>query len=287
MGGRPPSFQVMESFRAFTDNAGLFDLGFKGPPYTWSNRQGLSTHILERLDRALVTDNLLSLWPLMHLTHLSDLGSDHRIILLQLIPGVGKGKPSFHFDHRWCQNNDAHAIVLGEWQVSMQGTPQFQLFSLCKAVRHRLVEWARMGTTNSARQIRELRSAIESERDTFPVNWEVIQVLETQLAAAYLQEEAYWKQKSRTNCLQVGDANTNHFHRATTQRRRQNFIEALQDEAGTRHYDEAAKGNISIRFFEKLFSSNGIPPYFLRECFGNPPEDYSCSEFLPGCSYYT
>ncbi|CAL1352559.1 unnamed protein product [Linum trigynum] len=258
----------MEHFRDFIDAAGLLDVGFKGPPFTWSNRQGMATHILERLDRGLVSPNLLSLWPNLQVTHLSDLGSDHRILLFQLTPTAGKGKPRFHFDLRWAGNSDAREIVAQVWQLSFTGTLQFQLFSLCKEVRHQFVQWARLGSTNSARQIRELREAIHSERDNLPTDWDVIKGLESQLSAAYLQEEAYWKQKSRTTWLQKGDSNTNYFHITTTQRRRHNLIEVLRDDSGTPHFDESAKGTVSVGFFQNLFLSNGTSPSFLVHALG-------------------
>ncbi|CAL1353631.1 unnamed protein product [Linum trigynum] len=260
----------MDQFRDFVNSAGLLDVGFKGAPFTWSNRQGIATHILERLDRGLVSSNLLTTWPNLQVTHLSDLGSDHRILLLQLIPAAGKGKPRFHFDLRWAANTEAREIIAQVWQLNVSGTLQFQLFSLCKEARHQLVQWARLGTTNSARHIRELREAIQAERDTLQTDWDIITGLETQLSAAYLQEEAYWRQKSRTTWLQKGDSNTNYFHITTTQRRRHNLIEVLRDDHGQPHYEEPAKGNVSVSFFQQLFLSDGTSPGFLVQALGLP-----------------
>lgn len=47
-----------------------------------------------------------------------------------------------------------------------------------------------------------------------------------------LQEELLWLQKSRNECLKVGDGNTKFFHTSTLIKRRRNKVEALLDDHG-------------------------------------------------------
>jgi hypothetical protein len=42
------------AFRSFVKSCGLFDLGFSGPAYTWTNKRFSSKPTFERLDRCLV-----------------------------------------------------------------------------------------------------------------------------------------------------------------------------------------------------------------------------------------
>ena len=44
----------MNAFRMMIKNCGLFDLGFSGPAYTWTNKHFSSKPTYERLDRCLV-----------------------------------------------------------------------------------------------------------------------------------------------------------------------------------------------------------------------------------------
>jgi hypothetical protein len=44
----------MFAFRSFVKQCGLFDLGFNGPAYTWTNKRFATNPIFERLDRCLV-----------------------------------------------------------------------------------------------------------------------------------------------------------------------------------------------------------------------------------------
>ena len=53
----------MTAFRAFVKHCGLFDLGFSGPAYTWTNRRISSNPVYERLDRCLVNAELCDAYP--------------------------------------------------------------------------------------------------------------------------------------------------------------------------------------------------------------------------------
>ena len=44
----------MNTFHLLIKNCGLFDLGFSGPAYTWTNKKFSSKPVYERLDRCLV-----------------------------------------------------------------------------------------------------------------------------------------------------------------------------------------------------------------------------------------
>ncbi|GMI70665.1 hypothetical protein HRI_000735800 [Hibiscus trionum] len=64
-------------FSEFLFNCELSDLGFSGPPFTWSRRK-----LFQRLDRYVVNSALLSCYPNSYMQHLERLGSDHRPLVL-------------------------------------------------------------------------------------------------------------------------------------------------------------------------------------------------------------
>ncbi|CAL1397365.1 unnamed protein product [Linum trigynum] len=213
---------------------------------------------MERLDRVLASSMAVSSWPGAQVHHLSDLGSDHRIILLQLHPMAAKTKANFHFDSRWIGNEEANQILQAQWLSPVSGTFQYQLHETLKLTRHELYKWAASGTSNSARQIRELQDAISVARDQTMIDWAGIVSLEQQLSEAYLQEEIYWEQKSRTHWLTWGDSNTRFFHLTTLQKRRRNRILLLRDDVGGIHTDEDAKGTVAVAHFGNLFASEAL-----------------------------
>ncbi|CAL1413360.1 unnamed protein product [Linum trigynum] len=149
-------------------------------------------------------------------------------------------------------------IIQRAWSKPLRGTAQFRAFNQLKTVRHDLVEWERLGTSNSARRIRELRTAIEDLRESAQVDWDAIRLLERELSSAYIEEESFWRQKSRVGWLREGDANTKLFHRTVLQRRRFNRLRGLKDETGTLQHEEEAMAGIAIPFYQSIFSSNNV-----------------------------
>ncbi|CAL1363270.1 unnamed protein product [Linum trigynum] len=191
----------------------------------------------------------------MQVFHLSDLGSDHRMILLQLHQAAARTRANFHFDSRWVENAEAKVIIIASWQQRISGTYQFQLHIILKSLRHQLHSWASKGTSNSARTIRELQDAIEVQRNFPQVDWATISTLEQQLSTAFIEEEKYWHQKSRIGWLNESDSNTKFFHLTTLKRRRCNRILQLKDESGNIVTDEGSKGRISVAYFQNLSTS--------------------------------
>ncbi|CAL1370859.1 unnamed protein product [Linum trigynum] len=135
---------------------GLPSLGQIGEP---------GDHILERLDRCLGSTSTMTDWSDLKVIHLSDLGSDHRILLVQLIKQGHHRHTQFQFDGRWNSNDEALDIIRAAWAKPTCGSVQFRAFTQLKIARHDLVEWAKLGTSNSARQIRELKAAILDLRE--------------------------------------------------------------------------------------------------------------------------
>ncbi|KAK1284161.1 hypothetical protein QJS10_CPB21g01739 [Acorus calamus] len=81
-GGRPPNYASTIEFNNVMSTAGLIDIGFQGPRFTWSNNRLGLARISARLDRAFVNHVWLSKYNTSSLFHLPYVGSDHKPILL-------------------------------------------------------------------------------------------------------------------------------------------------------------------------------------------------------------
>ena len=81
--------------------------------------------------------------------------------------------------------------------------------------------------------------------------------LYTRLHSLLAQEEAFWRQRSKDNWLQLGDQNTKYFHQRANRRRRRNELLGLFDEEGVWHDDKNGMERIIIDYFTKLFDSSG------------------------------
>ncbi|CAL1378948.1 unnamed protein product [Linum trigynum] len=234
---------------------GLFDPGFQGDPFTWTNRRMGAACIRERLDRALCSQNWQDRFPETLVKHFTDQGSDHRALLLSDKPYTRHSRPLFRFDARWADNPQVRAMVAYVWQENIEGTPMFRLWERLKKLRHLLYDWSRAGTTNSLRNIRTLQAEIERIKAIIPVNWEVVRDLEVELNRQWEAEEVYWQQKSRVHWLKKGDKNTSYFHTVTRTRRKKNFVERLQNDDGEWIADEKGKAEVATDFYRHLFTS--------------------------------
>ncbi|KAL0374207.1 UNVERIFIED_CONTAM: hypothetical protein Sradi_3336400 [Sesamum radiatum] len=122
-GNTRPTWQ-MRDFRHALDLNGLFDLGFNGDPFTWSNRQEYPNTIRERLDRACANDSWIKLFPNAQVTHLSSVYSDHHPIFLQSevqsdVQQRNTRRP-FRFEATWAGNDECDQIVQQAGEVAQE-----------------------------------------------------------------------------------------------------------------------------------------------------------------------
>lgn len=82
------------AFRKWIHGAGLMDMGYQGPAYTWSNKKGGWDNISERLDRVLVNLQWHTKYPNSAVFHLPRFSSDHLPILLKPVASR-KRRPPF------------------------------------------------------------------------------------------------------------------------------------------------------------------------------------------------
>lgn len=84
-GGRPSPLNPMNSFVHMIRECALIDLGFSGPPFTWTNMRKGEANIQEWLDRALANSSWLERFGDSQVIHLPRTRSDHNPLLLQSI----------------------------------------------------------------------------------------------------------------------------------------------------------------------------------------------------------
>lgn len=68
--------------------------------------------------------------------------------------------------------------------------------------------------------------------------------------------DIYWKQRAHIKWLEKGDRNTAYFHKACTERRRNNRIGRLQKADGSWVEEEVEKIGFISNYFEQLFRSS-------------------------------
>lgn len=81
-------------------------------------------------------------------------------------------------------------------------------------------------------------------------------------------EEAFFKQKSRVQWLQLGDKNTAFFHKSIIHRQCRNSITRLKDADGRLIMDPQAIGNMAVTHFKNILSSpSSAHIQYISQCF--------------------
>ncbi|KAL4347003.1 hypothetical protein GQ457_17G006580 [Hibiscus cannabinus] len=249
-GGSVTRYEVCSRFCDFLFQSGLVDMGFSGPKFTW-RRGSLS----QRLDRCLCNGAWISQFASSEVTHLQQLGSDHRPIMLSLFSNVEERCPRpFRFLDAWSEHPEFPTVVSNSWsKEKSMGENIFSFQKICNI-------WNRNSFGHIGRKKRRLLARIRGiemalERGRSARLEELDCALKAELCTVLDQEESMWSQKSRNKWFQLGDRNTKYFHAVTMARRKRNTIRRLRLGEGDWCDDTTTLQSAAGNFYKKLFSS--------------------------------
>ncbi|XP_020595595.1 uncharacterized protein LOC110035668 [Phalaenopsis equestris] len=125
----------MSTFCDNINNAGLFDLGFKGPAFTLKRGS-----MWERLDKFIVNDCWLFQFLLTSVTHLSLAGSDHRPPLISITSSELSSTPTpFGYLNMWSSHTLFSKTISDLWKDISHPDPLVKVsllqFKTSKALR--------------------------------------------------------------------------------------------------------------------------------------------------------
>ncbi|XP_013658605.2 uncharacterized protein LOC106363406 [Brassica napus] len=169
----------------------------------------------------------------------------HRVYLWEKISRIGVLRKD-----RWCMLGDFNDILHNEEKIGgprrsdISFQPFVNMINACemtelpsqgrlKAVRKALSKWKKKNNTNSSDKIQNLETALEVEQSAQLPNFKRIYWLKRDLVKEYRAEELYWRL-----------------------RRARKRLEKILDEKGVFQFSEAAKAQVAIDYFNKLFKSS-------------------------------
>jgi hypothetical protein len=131
----------MASFRSAIKLCGLFDLGYSGPAYTWTNRRFASKPIFQRLDRCLVNHEWCMNYPTSNVFNMPLLPcfSDHAPILLSTNGKMRKPRRTFKFENWWLKEEDFRDFSKACWTQN----PNMPFVNKMSHLASRLKVWGR------------------------------------------------------------------------------------------------------------------------------------------------
>ncbi|XP_020595831.1 uncharacterized protein LOC110035859 [Phalaenopsis equestris] len=222
-GGRVPNLVKMNNFSDNIHRAGLFDLGFKGPAFTW--KRGA---IWERFDRMLVNDAWFNHFLLTFVTHLSLAGSDHRPILISI----------------------SHPDLI----------IKLSLLQIKTAKALRKWSWETFGNVHAKVQEAENEvNRLEHEEQIDNVEEKELLTAQNNFLSDIEYQEKILKQKAAMNIFTDGDRNTVFYHAYIKYKRKCNTIHAIQNANGQWLHDNAEIANDAISYYKNLLNQEHHP----------------------------
>ncbi|KAL4291239.1 hypothetical protein GQ457_14G000340 [Hibiscus cannabinus] len=249
-GGSRHGSRVNLKFCDFIVDAGLIDMGFNGPQFTWK-RGDLS----QRLDRCLCNSRWYSEFAQSEVVHLQRLGSDHRPILLGTGMDSNQHKSSlFRYISASNDHPDFINLLKDYWDDSRSIGDNISNFQS----KSREWSWTVFGHIDRRKnlllsRIKGIEVALENGHNSYLEELEI--ALKRDLEHVLEQEESLWFQRARTSWIQSGDRNTAFFHASVISRKKRNRISMLKvsDESWCR--DAQILKNHVADFFKTLFTS--------------------------------
>lgn len=123
----------MAAFGEALTDCSLLDMGFNGPPFTWSNKREHHALVRATLDRCVVNSRWLHLFLGAILSHLIVASSDHMGLLLDskgasniTISGRRKQK-LFRFEKAWLREPGCEDVITHAWDVDLVGTTMYRV----------------------------------------------------------------------------------------------------------------------------------------------------------------
>ncbi|KAL9670560.1 hypothetical protein QQ045_008113 [Rhodiola kirilowii] len=148
---------AIEQFRNVVDDCHLYDLGFKGYQFTYSNRRRGAAETRCRLDRALANSDWRHLFPDAVLFHLSTFHSDHSPIQLTFIPVTKRSVCIFRYEAMWDTDPRFKQMLQSLWNSQAN---HLNFLDKLRNIQRPVVEWNHKVFGQVEKKIQTLRDAL-------------------------------------------------------------------------------------------------------------------------------
>lgn len=195
-GGNYRRHDRMLDFRSCLDQCGLFDLGYHGHKFTWTNKQSGANNIQERLDRGVANESWLSRFPRARVSHLARLLSDQCPLWVEWDVEDRRrrrgGAKLFRFETLLLNEVSCGEVVDNSW-IGGGESPSLDLATKLDRCGGALSAWGDACFGNIPREVRKSKSELErlqAEEQT-EATIQAIRSLENRISALVRLEEVY------------------------------------------------------------------------------------------------
>ncbi|XP_074290319.1 uncharacterized protein LOC141617049 [Silene latifolia] len=231
----------LSPFQNCVQSCGVEDIKAIGSFFTWTNKQEASSRVYSRIDRALINDAWLHLFPESFANFLPEGVYDHCPCLIQLESNDKTRNIPFRYFNMWAKSPEFLGIITKHWNAPIYGTPMYKVVNRMKAMKSDLKQLNRDNfhdvEKNAQIMLMTLHS-IQTELQTRPLDPQLIEAEKVAADGFKVLDEArtsFLAQKAKVSWLEEGDDNTAFFHSAIKKRRIANKVMQIEDQNGIVH----------------------------------------------------
>lgn len=249
----------MREFRDVVNSLEISDLNYSGKFFTWWDCNPHSP-LHKKLDRVMVNDAWLTVFPLSRAQFLSRGLSDHSPGLIFLGHCFGRLRKPFQVFNFIIDHPEFLSKVADAWNENIRGDPWFVLSMKLKRAKAAL-KLLNSASGNLHDAVISARNALLAFQDTLPNTPSASLLLQESLLCSSLQkainlEESFLRQKSRVRWLSLGDGNNSFFHKSCRSRWNSNKILLLEDDAGNSYSDPKSIAAVAVNYYKGLLGSD-------------------------------
>ncbi|XP_071912247.1 uncharacterized protein [Coffea arabica] len=241
------------------EKAGIFDVGFSGASFTWSNNRRNRARISKRLDRFLVNGACLDLFDAISVLHLTRHPSDHAPLKISFATRSDNKPRPFRFLNIWTSKPELLEMIRQAWDQDVDGSPLRVLCSKLLATRRAIQSWNKQHFGNVIDAVRSAEMAVQRAEEVVDQDDSEECQIELNKAQAELRhalsiEEQFWRQKARVKWFQEGERNSRYFHAVVRQRRVQGMIHRIKKSNGVWVDADVDIASEAAKYFNDLFT---------------------------------
>ncbi|XP_062171126.1 uncharacterized protein LOC133876913 [Alnus glutinosa] len=248
----------MSLFQSTLRGCNLWDLGFKGQKYTWSNGRDGRDLTLERLDRVVANRDWSGVYNVVEVEVLPRYCSDHSPLIISFDPASCKPwtkSRRFLFEAGWMKNVEHRKLVRTAWRIKNPTTDKWLVLrEKLDSCRGLLKSWARSSVNQEMSNVKKVEEDLQKvQMEGDPKNIVKEKALKATLDHLLELEDLKWRQRARENWLKYGDRNTKFFHACASHRKCRNYIKDIVDLDGKRWSSHKGVESAFVRFFQWLY----------------------------------